>query len=59
MMSAMLEAAGPTDISLGTQEAMEHSRDSRRQLPSAAATTRTRVRTHQQWRQHEYYRPWK
>lgn len=27
MMSAMLEAAGPTDISLGTQEAMEHSRD--------------------------------
>lgn len=50
MMSAMLEAAGPTDISLGTPEAMEHSRDSRRQLPSAAATTRTRERTHKQWR---------
>lgn len=37
MMSAMLEAAGPADISLETREAMEQSRDSRRQLPSAAA----------------------
>lgn len=46
MMSAALDAAESASISLMTQEALGHSRESHRQSPSASATTSTRVRAH-------------